>query len=399
MPRFQFRATTAEGLINTGQVEALHELDLETQLKRVGLLLVSAKKLDSRARFVKGLPRRQVIDFFFQLELLVRAGVSLLTSLGDLRDGSEFPTSRDLCSGLYEKIEAGSTFGQAVGTYPEVFSPSVVSLIHAGEVTGQLPEVLKEIVRSLKWQDEMAAQTKKLLMYPSFVMVVIGGVVFFLMIYLVPQLVGFLKNMGQEVPLQTRMLIALSKFFVDFWWLILLTPPVIVAIALALSATFPRVRFRLHQWQLTFPFVGPVLKKMILARFADTFSLMYRTGVPMIDGLAYCQNISGNVVVQGAIARARERVTNGVVLSESFAAEMLFPSLVIRMLKVGESTGALDAALNNITYFFNRDIDESVGKVQAMIEPVLTVIMGLILGWIMLAVLGPIYDTIANMKT
>ncbi len=399
MALYQFRATTAEGLINKGQIEALHELDLETQLKRVGLLLVSAKKLKSRARIVKSMPRREVIDFFFQLEMLVRAGVSLLTSLGDLRDGSEFPTSRDLCSGLYEKIEAGATFGQAVEAYPEVFSPSIVSLIHAGEVTGQLPEVLKEIVRSLKWQDEMASQTKKLLMYPSFVMVVIGGVVFFLMIYLVPQLVGFLKNMGQEIPLQTRMLIALSKFFVDFWWLILLMPPVVTAITLALSAAFPRVRFRLHQWQLTFPFVGPVLKKMILARFADTFSLMYRTGVPMIDGLAYCQNISSNVVVQGAIARARERVTNGVLLSDSFAAERLFPSLVIRMLKVGEATGALDTALNNITYFFNRDIDESVGKVQAMIEPVLTVIMGLILGWIMLAVLGPIYDTIATMKT
>ena len=399
MARYQFRATTAEGLINKGQIEALHELDLETQLKRVGLLLVSAKKLKSRARIVKGLPRREVIDFFFQLEMLVRAGVSLLTSLGDLRDGSELPTSRDLCSGLYEKIEAGSTFGQAVEAYPGVFSPSIVSLIHAGEVTGQLPEVLREIVRSLKWQDEMAAQTKKLLMYPSFVMVVIGGVVFFLMIYLVPQLVGFLKNMGQEIPLQTRMLIALSKFFVDFWWLILLMPPVVTALTLTLSAAFPRVRFRLHQWQLAFPFVGPVLKKMILARFADTFSLMYRTGVPMIDGLAYCQHISSNVVVQGAIARARERVTNGALLSDSFAAEMLFPALVIRMLKVGESTGALDAALNNITYFFNRDIDESVGKVQAMIEPVLTVIMGLILGWIMLAVLGPIYDTIANMKT
>ncbi len=399
MARYQFRASTAEGLINKGQIEALHELDLETQLKRVGLLLVSAKKLKSHARIVKGLPRREVIDFFFQLELLVRAGVSLLTSLGDLRDGSEFPTSRDLCSGLYEKIEAGSTFGQAVEAYPEVFSTSIVSLIHAGEVTGQLPEVLKEIVRSLKWQDEMAAQTKKLLMYPSFVLVVIGGVVFFLMIYLVPQLVGFLKNMGQEIPLQTRMLIALSKFFVDFWWLLLLTPPVVAAVTLTLSAAFPRVRFRLHQWQLTFPYVGPVLKKMILARFADTFSLMYRTGVPMIDGLAYCQNISNNVVVQEAIARARERVTNGALLSDSFAAEMLFPSLVIRMLKVGESTGALDAALNNITYFFNRDIDESVGKVQAMIEPVLTVLMGLILGWIMLAVLGPIYDTIANMKT
>lgn len=399
MALYQFRATTDEGLINKGQIEALHELDLETQLKKVGLLLVSAKQLKSRRRIVKRLPRREVIDFFFQLEMLVRAGVSLLTALGDLRDESELPTSRDLCSGLYEKIEAGATFGEAIATYPDVFPPAIVSLIRAGEVTGQLPEVLKEIVRSLKWQDEMAAQTKKLLMYPSFVMVVIGGVVFFLMIYLVPQLVGFLNNMGKEIPLQTRLLIGLSRLFVDFWWLMLLAPPLLVAAVLALSAAFPALRYRLHQMQLAIPYVGPVLKKMILARFADTFALMYRTGVPMIDGLTYCQDISSNVVVQKAIRQARERVTNGVLLSDSFAAERLFPALVIRMLKVGESTGGVDTALNNISYFYTRDIDESVGKVQAMIEPVLTVLMGLILGWIMLAVLGPIYDTISTMKT
>jgi len=231
------------------------------------------------------------------------------------------------------------------------------------------------------------------------VMVVIGGVVFFLMIYLVPQLVGFLKNMGQGIPLQTRLLIGLSQIFVDFWWLMLLSPPVLVAALLALSAAFPTVRYRLHQMQLGIPYVGPILKKMILARFADTFALMYKTGIPLIEGLVYCQEISSNVVIQQAVRRARERVINGAALSESFAAEMLFPSLVIRMLKVGESTGALDSALSNISYFYTRDIDESVGKVQAMIEPVLTVLMGLILGWIMLAVLGPIYDTISKMKT
>ena len=252
---------------------------------------------------------------------------------------------------------------------------------------------------SLKWQDEMASQTKKLLMYPSFVMVVIGGVVFFLMIYLVPQLVGFLKNMGQGIPLQTRLLIAVSKFFVDYWWLILVTPPVLAVSITALSAAFPKVRYRLHQMQLGIPYIGPILKKMILARFADTFALMYRTGIPLIEGLVYCQDISSNLVIQQAIRRARERVTNGAALSESFAAEMLFPSLVIRMLKVGESTGAPDTALSNISYFYTRDINESVGKVQAMIEPAMTVVMGLILGWIMLAVLSPIYNTIAKMKT
>jgi len=224
-------------------------------------------------------------------------------------------------------------------------------------------------------------------------------VVFFLMTYLVPQLIGFLTNMGQAIPLQTRALIWLSKLFVNYWWAIL-TLPVLLGIGIAtLARTNPKFRYRLHQLELHLPYVGIIMKKMILARFADTFALMYRTGIPMLDGLVFCQKISGNLVVQGAISRARERIANGDSISASFAAESMFPSMVIRMLKVGEATGALDTALNNINYFYARDIEESIDKVQAMIEPAMTVIMGLILGWIMLAVLSPIYDTISKMKT
>ena len=180
----------------------------------------------------------------------------------------------------------------------------------------------------------------------------------------------------------------------------MLTVPVVLFVGLmSLAAAVPGVRFKLHQIQLGLPYVGPVIKKIILARFADTFALMYRTGIPLIEGLTYCEDISENMVIQLALRRVRERVINGASLSESFASERLFPSLVIRMLKVGESTGALDASLSNISYFYTRDINESVGRVQAMIEPALTVVMGLILGWIMMAVLSPIYDTISKMKT
>lgn len=399
MPLYQYRAASNDGRIAKGRVEALHEIDLAAQLKRLDLALLSAKAVAMRTSTVKKMPRREVLGILFQLEMLVRAGVPILDSLADLRDESDTPAARDLAGSLFEKIEAGSTLGEAVSNFPGVFSETVVNLIRTGEVTGQLPDVLKEIVRSLKWQDEMEAQTKKLLAYPAFVMVVIGGVVFFLMIYLVPQLVGFLTNLGQSIPLQTRLLIGLSNLFVHYWWAMLGVPPILVAGVVSLSAAFPSVRYKLHQLQLAAPVIGPVLKKMTMARFADTLALMYRTGIPLIDGLSYCEKISTNLVIQQAIHRARERVTTGTSISESFATEQLFPAFVIRMLRVGETTGALDTSLSNISYFYSRDIDESIARVQAMIEPALTVVMGLILGWIMLAVLGPIYDTISKMKT
>jgi type IV pilus assembly protein PilC len=399
MPLYQYRASHSDGRIAKGLVDALHETDLEAQLKNLDLALLSAKPIAARSRTVSKMPRREVLGLLFQLEMLVRAGVPILESLADLRDASETPASRDLAGSLFEKVEAGSTMGEAMATFPGVFNETVISLIRSGEITGQLPEVLKEIVRSLRWQDEMAANTKKLLTYPLFVMVVLGGVVSFLMIYLVPQLVGFLTNLGQTIPLQTRALIAVSAVFVNYWWAIFSVPPLVVVGILTLSAASPAVRYRLHDWQMRMPVLGPVLKKMTMARFADTLALMYRTGIPLIDGLLYCEGVSTNIVIQSAIRRARERVLTGTSLSESFAAEQLFPPFVIRMLKVGESTGALDASLANISYFYSRDIDESIARVQAMIEPALTVLMGLILGWIMLAVLGPIYDTISKMKT
>ena len=204
--------------------------------------------------------------------------------------------------------------------------------------------------------------------------------------------------MGKTLPFHTRLLIAVSDVFVRFWWLILSVPLVIVALVSAAAAANPKVLYKLHEMQLALPMLGPVFKKLILARFADTFALMYRTGIPLIEGLTYCIDVSDNLVVRRSIAQARDRVLTGTSLHESFAQEQLFPSLVLRMLKVGESTGELDVALSNISYFYSRDIDESVGKVQSMIEPTLTVTMGLILGWIMVSVLGPIYDTISTIK-
>jgi type IV pilus assembly protein PilC len=286
-----------------------------------------------------------------------------------------------------------------VAAYPGVFSATVSHLIRCGEVTGQMPEVLQEIVRSLKWQDELSAHTRKLLLYPAFVTLVVGSVFIFLMLRLVPQLVNFLASLGQQVPLQTRLLIGLSQLLQQFGWAALLAASALLLATASLAASFEGVRHRLHRGQLALPLLGPVLKKIALARFADTLAMMYRAGIPLTEALAYCQQVSANLVVQRAIRRARERVLNGASLSDSFAAEMLFPPLVVRMLQVGEATGALDSSLSNIGYFYRRDIDQSVGRVQALMEPLLTLLLGLLLGWIMLAVLVPIYDSLAVMRT
>ena len=381
-----------------GEITALHDADLRAQLTASGLSLLRFTTTRTGGMRQASLPTRELINLLFHMQMLLRAGVPLIGALQDLRDGADSLELRQVAASLIDRIQNGSTLADAMAADPGIFSDVMVHLVRSGEVTGQLSEVLGDLVRSLKWQSELASQTKKLLMYPAFVTITITGVVVFLMVYLVPQLVGFIRNMGQEVPLQTRMLIWLSSAFVNYWWIILPTPVALILGVAAASRANVQFRFKLHQAMLAIPVVGPVIKKIILARMTDSFALMYRTGIPVIEALSYCEKITTNLPVQQALIRTRERIANGTSISDAFAAESLFPSLVVRMLRVGESTGALDEALANVSYFFTRDIEESIERVQALIEPVLTVVLGLILGWIMLAVLGPIYDTISKIR-
>lgn len=399
MPRYRYRAADGEDRIVKGQIEALHETDLAAQLNRLGLTLVRASEIRMRKRGVKGLPQQEVISFLFQLEMLIRAGVPILTALGDMRDAALSMEGQLLAAGLYERIQAGETLTEGMARYPGVFSEVTVNLVRAGEISGQLPEVLQEVVRSLKWQDEIAAQTKKLMMYPAFAMTVILAVLVFLMIYLVPQLVSFLLSMGNEIPMQTKALIWLSNLFVHYWWALLPAPPLLVGLVALLVQFNPGLRYQLHRMLLEIPVIGEVVKKIILARMADTFALMYRTGIPVLDSLRHCQKISSNLYIQASVGRVIERIASGTTIANSFATERLFPVLVIRMLQVGESSGELDQSLRNVSYFYTREIDESIGKVQELIQPAITVVMGLLLGWIMTAVLSPIYDTISKLKT
>ncbi|HCJ51585.1 MAG: type II secretion system F family protein [Gallionellales bacterium CG03_land_8_20_14_0_80_55_15] len=398
MALYRYRATDAAGHISKGEMDALNEFDLESQLKKNDLELIHSSPLKDKHHAVHRLARRDLINFLFQLEMLFRAGVPILAILGDLRDTAETPKVKNLCANLYEKIDSGSTISESFAANPGIFPELVTNLIRAGEGTGQLPYVLQEIVNSLKWQDELASKTKQLLMYPAFVTLVVGSVVVFLMTYLVPQIIGFVANMGGTIPLQTKLLIWVSDAFVKYWWIIVSAP----FAALALLMLLPRVNLRFRRWmhaaQLRIPYIGIIIKKIILARVSDTLGLTYRTGIPVLDGLVYCGNITSNLVVKEAINKARADIANGAPISQGFAAQRLFPSMVIRMIKVGEETGDLAGSLKNISYFYNRDINDSISRVQALIEPTLTIVLGLILGWIMMAVLGPIYDTISKLK-
>jgi type IV pilus assembly protein PilC len=400
MPLFSYKAIDASGKNVLGRVEAVNLFDLEQRLGRMGLDLVNGAPTGRRAGLVRGLriPRQDLINFCFHLEQLASAGVPVMEGLADLRESVEKPRLREVVSGLVEAIEGGRNLSQALGEFPEVFSKVFVSLIRAGEQTGKLAEVLKSLTESLKWEDELAAQTKKLMVYPAFVGTIVMLVTFFLMIYLVPQMTGFIRNMGQDVPLQTRILIEVSAFFVSYWWAIVAAPFVAIAGIKIAAKGNPAFEYALDHYKISAPLIGPILRKIILSRFASSFAMMYSSGITVLDAIRSCEEIVGNKPMEAALRSAGQQIAEGKALTAAFQDLALFPPLVIRMLRIGENTGRLDTSLLNISYFYNREVRESIGRLQAMIEPALTVLLGAILGWVMLSVLGPVYDSISKMK-
>jgi type IV pilus assembly protein PilC len=236
-------------------------------------------------------------------------------------------------------------------------------------------------------------------MYPAFVATIVLAATFFLMIYMVPQLKMFVKNMGQSLPVHTQVLFFISDLLVDYWYIFLTLPVIAIVILQLVLRSNPLARLRLDGIKLGLPVVGPILKKIILSRFANTFAMLYASGIPILESIRTTQDIVGNLAMRQALQRVEQSIREGRNVASAFHDVGMFPPLVVRMLRVGENTGGLDKALLNVSYFYTRDVKESVSRAQALIEPMLTLFMGALLGWIMLSVIGPIYDIISKIKT
>ncbi len=400
MALYAYKAMNTQGRMVLGRLEAINLIDLEMRLKRMDLDFINGDPVKQGGLMNRGkITRQELINFCFHLEQLARAGVALIESLTDLRDTVDNPRFREILAGMIESIEGGKTLSQAMAEHPQTFDEVIVSLIRSGEETGALPQVLANLLESLKWQDELAAHTKKLVMYPAFLGTVVVAITLFMMIYLVPKMAGFIRSMGQDMPTQTKLLIATSSFFVNYWYVVIGLPIVIAAIVTFLVQTNFKARYGFDQFKLKIPYIGDILRKIILSRFASVFAMMYSSGITILDSIKATEDVVGNLVIKEGLQRVGGLIAEGQNVTVAFQNVGIFPPLVLRMLRVGENTGALDTALTNVSYFYNRDVRESIERVQSMIEAVMTVTIGLILGWIMMAVLGPIYDIITKMKT
>jgi len=398
MPLYKYKAIDASGKFITGSLDAGNGNDLELRLEKMEMDLVTFKQKDPGADLFgrNKVGRRDLINFSFYLEQLTRAGVPLLEGLADLRDGEENPTFRDIVTGLIEAIEGGNTFSQALGLYPKIFDEVFVSLIRVGERSGKMSEVLVDITETLKWQDELLSKAKKIMTYPAVIGTLVMSVIMFMMIFIVPDIMDAIVGLGGKIPLETRMLMATSDFLIDFWYIVISAPFVIFFSLKYFYNTSSKARFKLDGILLKVWVLGPVNEKIKVSRFTRYFALMFASGITVLDAINLSKAVVSNTVLEDGIERAWQQISEGSSISEAFKNIGIFPPLVVRMLRVGESSGQMDKSLNNVSYFFDRDINDSIEKLEPVLQTSLMASIGLIVMWLALSVLGPIYDTIST---
>ena len=401
MPDYKFKTIDAAGKVRTDTMVASNPMELEKRLGSMGFDLLSYREQSRASRSIlqkKTVSRRDLINFTFHVEQLTKSGVPLLDSLKDIRDSLEYSNFTDVLQTVIDDIEGGKTFSLALSEHPQIFDKVYVTLVRVGEETGNLAEVLKDLAETIRWQDELASHTRKIMIYPAIVSTVVICVVSFLMIYLMPQLLPFIKNIGTEIPIYTKVLMAMSNAFVRYWYLIFSLPVILYVVVVVAANNNIGARYFVDGLKLKIWLIGPLVAKIKLARFANYFAMMYSSGITVLDALGISEDMVNNLVLENSINKARSSIAEGSQISESFERTGVFPSMIVRMLKVGEDTGAMDEALLNVSYFYNREVKESIDKLEPAMMPVLTIVLGGIMLWIMMAVLGPVYDAVSSVK-
>ena len=404
MQYFSYKAIDNTGAIQRGSIAAPNPAEVDNHLSARGLELIvcrpaSTLKIFDRTPFkCKSVSRKQLIDFTFHLHQMIEAGVPLIDSLKEFCDSVNQPQLRTSVGELVVQIESGCNLSAACAMQPEIFKPMYTSMLEAGEQSGRLVEVLADLLALLKWQDETLSSLRRVLIYPAFVCLVLGVVIGFVMTWLVPSLTSFITSAGAELPWHTQWLIALSDFIINHWLVAL----VLVIIAVIVCGTALRTSYAArcvwHRFQLHLPLVGPVLYKIKLARFCRCAALMYASGINLIDTLKHGESLVDNLTLSAALQGARESILAGDSVASAFQQQTELPALLSRLIRVGETTGGMDRAFLQTSYFYDRDSREAIARLEQFIGPVLIIFVGAIMMWVVLSVIGPIYDLVFTMQ-
>lgn len=393
MPSYNYKAKDDQGKTIKGVMIAASEDQLAASLDQMGLYLLSANKTritDSHLRWER-VNRKDLITFSVHLSTTLSAGVPILQSLQDLIKESEKPVFKKVIEDVTRNIQAGSSFSDALSKYPKVFSELYVSIVKAGEATGNVDKVLDDLVAFLEWQESLAMDVKQATIYPAFVLSAVVSLVVLLMTFVFPRFTVIFERTNVPLPLPTRIVMGLSNFITSYWFVMVL---VLIAIIIShrLIVKTPRGRYFFDKLKLNLPIFGSLMRKIALSRFSHHFSALLKAGVEIYHSLMVTEKVVGNTVIAGVISSARDYISAGGTLSESLKKGNEFPSMVIRMISIGETSGSMDKTLDKVSQYYDREVPVTIKKVFAVFEPIVIATLAAIVLGMALSMFLPLYQ-------
>jgi general secretion pathway protein F len=402
MPVYEYTALDAKGKMTGGIIDADGARAARQKLRATGIFPVDIKesqeeivKKTSRtvdlSRYLTRVKPAEIAIMTRQLSTLISAGFPLVSAIDTLLPQTKSHRLKTILAQVKDAIVEGQSFAQALSQYPGIFSPLFINMVRAGETSGTLEIVLERLADITEKQQDLINRIQTALAYPMFMCVIGALVLFVLLTYIVPSITAIFMDMNQVLPTPTRLLIFISGFFKSFWWVILI---ILIAAGVALHQVKKTEKgsYAYDKTILSIPIVGVLAKKLAVARFTRTLGSLLENGVSMLIALDIVKNIAGNVLISNAIQTATQEVGKGQALWIALNEGKIFPQLPIQMIQVGEQSGELEGMLHKIADIFEKEVENSILRLTSYLEPVMILIMGCVVGFIVLSICLPIFE-------
>ncbi len=401
MATFAYVGRSKSGAVKKGELVAKSREEAVEQLRKQSVVVTSLEEKAAQEGFSfklgGGVSEKDLVVFTRQFGTMINAGLPLIQCLEILSNQSENAALRKSVGAIKVQVEGGSTFSDALRRHPKVFDDLYVNMVHAGEVGGLLDTILGRLSKYIEKAMKLKGQIKSAMVYPASILGIAFIVIAVLMIFVIPVFEKMFKDMsGGKVALPgpTQLVIDMSNFAQSSWYIIL-GGGILAVVAFKKYYATAKGKYQMDKLLLKLPVFGDLVRKASVAKFTRTLGTLITSGVPLLDALTICAKTSGNKIIEEALVNARVSISGGKTISEPLAKSQVFPKMVTHMIAVGESTGALDAMLGKIADFYEDEVDQAVASLTALLEPMMMVFLGVLIGFIVVAMYLPIF-TMAN---
>jgi len=395
MPKFAYSARTTTGEIQTGEIELPSRDEVMGWLNRQRLrpISINAKAKEININIGTGIKTREVVIFTRQFATMINSGLPLVQSLTILSEQTENKRFQTIIAQVLQDIQAGQTLADSMRKHPKVFTELYVNMVAAGEAGGILDVILNRLALFLEKNDALVRKIKGAMVYPAVMLIVVILCTTILLWKVVPVFAGMFTGAGLQLPVPTRVVLALSAFLQHYMWMLVLA---VIAAVFAVRQYYKTDggKLLIDRGMLHFPVLGNLLRKSAVSRFTRTLGTLVSSGVSILDGLQITPRTAGNRVVHDAVMKSRASISAGATISEPLKESGVFPPMVVQMINVGEQTGGLDEMLTKIADFYDDEVDAAVTALTSILEPIMIVVMGVVIGGIVVAMYLPMFDMI-----